>query len=41
MRLTTEFCFHEDDVDRSVDALVVLGVSRDLITRAMSTASGC
>jgi hypothetical protein len=31
-------CFHQDDVDQTIDALVVLGVKPDLITRAMSSA---
>jgi hypothetical protein len=32
-----KLCFHQGDIDETIDALVVLGVNRDLITRAMSS----
>jgi len=33
-----KLCFHQDDVDETIDALVALGVKPDLITQAMSSA---
>jgi hypothetical protein len=30
-------CIRQDDVDETIDALMVLGVKPDLITRAMSS----
>jgi len=34
-----KLCFHRDDGDRTIGALVVLGVKRDRITQAMLLAA--
>jgi hypothetical protein len=33
-----KLCFHQDDIDQTIDALVTLGVKPDLIAQATSSA---
>jgi hypothetical protein len=32
-----KLCFHQNDVDRTIDALITLGIGPDLITQAISS----